>query len=981
MHLLCPSLLLLTCNNAPNAQRLRRWPHLDVRIACLWNFFWRLLTMSGCFSWCPLCSSSDSTTRTKAVTSQHASDDDGSMPTTEMYALSGGKALASTLKDLSGVIPVPLLGEFMKLAIGVIEACEEATVVEEKVTELQARVYNLTLLILDKVPAGSSANEELQSSIEKLQDILKNIIQELNGIKEQKKWLLVFFRDMNKERVDRCLNHVETAMEQFTISHQLRVEELLDKIKSKFSDVSAQLSGARAQLSDIGTTVDRIERVVKSACEPHNAPETLSRQDMPPAQRIFYGREKDVDAIVSFLSREDTSRVCITGAGGMGKTSVALAVIHNSAVKDLFPSYRFWVPCVEAKSADLLRRILYTQLRITADSYDSLDPLIKELSSSEERRVLLLDNFETPWLSGENQDKIRDILVRLTELPHIALIVTMASQFPPSDDSVEWKHRPLLPLDAVAARETFKRLYPGAANAPKLDELLTAIGHIPLAITLLAADGKHSQATPKDLLKGWKKAGTEINSTMDRRIGLSVQRVESKPEAFQLLAILSMLPAGTTGNNLRWWAPTLISHPVAVVALRTAALVEQEEGNDFGISRIFLRPTIQAYMAQQNRISMEVQQQVHEACYKFVLEHKSIPDDAKFKGDLRELADEETNIQGLLMQIGADNIPANALDALIAFALYQSWRKPSTVVALHALEIASAAQDGRRVAEAHQCLGKIFFKLDRFEEAGQHFEAARKCFKTLPGGVDRLRAGECSMKLAETWMWTRAGTGADNEIHSLVLEAQADLSHDASNRYHVAHGLRGVGHFLWWETRRDEALEMLSAAKAIFEELECPASTAECLYLMGICYARRNEYQKALVIYKEGLAAAEERGDIELILRLVERLAGSLIALSFHDKAFDHIERALTIGQALGSPLSIAQDLELLGYNCAARMDLRGAQTAYKGARAQYAGISSSTTPLGWRDEARCVANLKKLEDMSEIDENVFPELAKPDTL
>ncbi|KAJ7458015.1 hypothetical protein B0H11DRAFT_1738030 [Mycena galericulata] len=902
-----------------------------------------------------------------------------------MYALRGGKALALTLKDLSGVIPVPLLGEFMKLAIGVIEACEEATAVEEKVKQLQQRVYSLTLLMLDKVPVASSANEDLQASIKKLQGIMENIIQELNGIKEQKKWLLIFFRDMNKDRVDRCLNHVDTAMEQFTISHNLRVEDLLDKIKSKFSDmsaqlsgVSAQLSGANAQLSDINTKVDRL---VKNSSQPHNAPETVSRQDMPLAQRIFYGREGVIDDVVSFLSREDTSRVCITGAGGMGKTSVALAVIHKPAVKDLFPNYRFWVPCVEAKSADLLRRILYTQLRITADSYDSLDPLIKELNSSTERRLLLLDNFETPWLSGESQDKITDILVRLTVLPHIALIVTMASQFPPSEDSVEWQHCPLLPLDAGAARDTFERLYPGAANAPKLDELLTAVGHIPLAITLMAADGKHLKTSPKDLLKEWKKAGTDINSTMDRRIGLSVQRVESNPDAYKLLSILSMLPAGTTGNNMRRWAPTLPSHSAALLALSTAALIEQDDGDDFGSSRIFLRPTIQAYMAQQSRISAEVQQQVHEACYTFVLERKSIPDDAKFKGDLLELADEETNIQGLLMQIGADNIPVNALDALIAFALYQSWRKPSTAVALHALEVASAAQDSRHVAEAHQCLGNIFFKLDRYDKASQHFEEARNRFRTLPIEENRLRAGECSMKLAETWMWTRADNGAHDEIQSLVLEAQADLSHDASNRYHVAHGLRGVGYFLWWKKRRHEALEMLSAAKAIFEELECPASTAECLYIMGICYARRNEYKKALVVYEEGLAAAEKTGDIELILRVLERLAGGLIALSFHDKAFGPIERALSIGQALGSPLSIAQDLELLGYNCAATMDLRGAQTAYEGARAQYAGISSTTTPFGWVDVKRCVANLKKMEDMDKINENAFLELEKPDPL
>ncbi|KAJ7457975.1 hypothetical protein B0H11DRAFT_1818070 [Mycena galericulata] len=902
-----------------------------------------------------------------------------------MYALRGGKALASTLEDLSGFIPVPFLGDFMKVSIAVLEACEAstclATTIEENVKELQDRVYSLTLIIVDKVPVGSSADENLQGSINKLQSyvaftistlvltgtdsILKNIIGELNEIKQQRKWLLVFFRDVNKERVAKCLNHVNTAMEQFTMSHQLRVEELLDKIKSKYSDVSAQLSGARAQLSDIDTKVDRIEQAVKSTNNPHNAPQTFPRQDMSAAHRIFFGRQSVVTDIASLLSREDTSRVCITGVGGMGKTSVALAVVHSPAVKDIFPNYRFWVPCVEALSADLLRRILYTQLRITADSYDSLDPLIKELSSSKERRLLLLDNFETPWLSGDNQDKITDILVRLTALPHIALIVTMASQFPPSEESVEWQHRPLLPLDAAAARDTFQRLYPGTANAPKLDELLTAVGHIPLAITLMAADGKHSQATPKDLLKEWRKAGTEMNSTMDCRIGLSVQQVESNPDAFELLAILSLLPAGTTGDNLRWWAPTLTSHPAAVVALRTAALIEQDDSGDFGSSRIFLRPTIQSYMAQKSRISTNVQKQVHEACYRFVLERKSIPDDANFRRDLQELAGEETNIQGLLMQINASDMRLHALDALIAFALYQSWTKPSTVVATHALGLASAAKDSRRVAEAHECLGKIFLKLDRYEDACQHFEDARRYFKESHCGADRIRAGDCSMQLADGWRRIWKST---DEVRALVYEAQADLSHDASDEYHIALGLLGVGYFLWWEGSTSASLETLSGAKRLLETLDrsTPASIAWCLYLMGRCHAQGRNYSTALSTAKQGLVKAEEAGDDDLIWNTLNRTAMYLMMLSSHDESLDFVQRSLSLSRALGAPLSTAQDLELLGYNCAAKMDLQGARAAYEAARVHFASIAD--TEIGESGQARCSDNLVKMEGMEDGD-------------
>lgn len=41
-------------------------------------------------------------------------------------------------------------------------------------------------------------------------------------------------------------------------------------------------------------------------------------------------------------------------------------------------------------------RILYTQLRVTAGSYNSLDTLINELETFKKQRVLLLDKPEAP---------------------------------------------------------------------------------------------------------------------------------------------------------------------------------------------------------------------------------------------------------------------------------------------------------------------------------------------------------------------------------------------------------------------------------------------------------------------------------------------------------------------------------------------------------------------------------------------------------
>ncbi|KAF7333675.1 Kinase-like protein [Mycena sanguinolenta] len=711
--------------------------------------------------------------------------------------------------------------------------------------------------------------------------------------------------------------------------------------------------------------LDGIVDTVKHFSHPHNA--TAHREDMRLLPPVFLGRDVLVQKIALLLAAQGTSRVCITGVGGMGKTSVAVAVTESSMIRNIFPKeYIFWVPCITAKSSDLLRRILYTQLRITAETYDSLDPLIAELDESQEPRLLLLDNFETPWLSGPDPLEVGHILRRLAALPHIALLVTMTSGVTP--EGIEWEHIPLPALEPAAARVVFKKTYRGAAGGleltgdeTQLDNVLESIGHIPLAITLMATCGGHLGASPDDLLVDWRKAGTEMLSaggkgrlSMNDTIGLSMERgVSSDPNAFRLLAILSMLPAGTTGENLlKWWAPTTrTSTHAAVQILRTAALIELEGDGHLPTSRIFVRPTIQSYMSHQDRIPANIREQVYDACYNFVLHHKSIPDDHKFKSDLDALASEEINIQGLLMEIPVDAPRPNAVDALIAFSLYQSWTKPSTVVASHALAVARGVYDdpcvsdrnaaARRVAAAHQSLGKSLFMLDRYHEARTHFEEAAARFKDLPGGADLHSAGEVLMELLDTWMYI--GTKTPYELESLVREAQAHLSHDETDKYHVACGLLRFGAFLLWANHPD-TLETLSNANAILEDLDYPASTAECLFFMARAYALRGEYNKALAFATDAMVKANHSGEVELEFDIWILIGQCHLTLGSYEKALANFKDSLALARALGAPLNIAQGLERLAYSCAAMMNLPGARVAYQGAQIQYTKIESGVT-------------------------------------
>ena len=328
---------------------------------------------------------------------------------------------------------------------------------------------------------------------------------------------------------------------------------------------------------------------------------------MPFKPEIFHGRDDFVKDIARSLLQEETSRVCILGPGGMGKTSVTLAVVELPVIKERFLGGNcVWVPCIEATSATLFLEILHIQLQVPVDGDKqvTLEKIISALDGSKEPRLILLDNFETPWNApGGTQKQVSDILRKLVMLSHIAIFVTMRGTYPPCD-TIEWQSHIIQPTDKAACRRTFHDINPSSKNDPDVDHLLAALGHMPFAVTLMANLGKRGKSTAKELLEMWYTSGTDMLSvtnspekSMNRSISLSVDSefVKQDPNALPLLAILSLLPAGTTKQNLRWWATPVKMIPSAIATLSDAGLlIENKWENSSSLLRGPRRPVVYA---------------------------------------------------------------------------------------------------------------------------------------------------------------------------------------------------------------------------------------------------------------------------------------------------------------------------------------------------------------------------------------------------
>ncbi|KAJ7721978.1 P-loop containing nucleoside triphosphate hydrolase protein, partial [Mycena olivaceomarginata] len=274
----------------------------------------------------------------------------------------------------------------------------------------------------------------------------------------------------------------------------------------------------------------------------------------PAAPKIFHGRESEFKDLVDILLA-DRARVAILGPGGMGKTTLAMAALHDPKVADKYPTCYF-ISCESAHRSDSLVAIIASYIGLEA-SHALGGAVIHHLSTAPPC-LIILDNFETPWEPVEGRAKVEEFLSLLTDVPHVALLITMRGAERPS--KVQWTHpflHPLMPLTPTAARQTFIDIADEVHDNAEVDQLLGITDNVPLAVQLVAtlAASEGCKAT----LERWKLERTTLLSTgYDKRsnleisiiLSLSSPRMLSSPHAVELLSLMSLLSDGISDLDL-----------------------------------------------------------------------------------------------------------------------------------------------------------------------------------------------------------------------------------------------------------------------------------------------------------------------------------------------------------------------------------------------------------------------------------------------
>jgi predicted ATPase len=265
------------------------------------------------------------------------------------------------------------------------------------------------------------------------------------------------------------------------------------------------------------------------------APASLGGTNLPVQPTPFVGRESELAEALALLRDSQVRLLTLTGAGGSGKTRLALQLAAEAASE--YPDGVFWVPLQALRDPELVEPTIAQTIGATHELALHLAP---------KRALLLLDNFEHVISAAH---KLGELCARL---PSLKLLVTSRE---PLHLAAEREY-PVLPLREHEAVTLFgdraRAVKPDFAEAHAVLEICRRLDCLPLALELAAARVK--VLSTEDLLRrldkrlplltGGPRDAPERQRTLRATIAWSYELLT--PDAQRVFAGLAVFTGGCT---------------------------------------------------------------------------------------------------------------------------------------------------------------------------------------------------------------------------------------------------------------------------------------------------------------------------------------------------------------------------------------------------------------------------------------------------
>ena len=556
--------------------------------------------------------------------------------------------------------------------------------------------------------------------------------------------------------------------------------------------------------------------------------------------RACFGRDELIKKIVSLA--ESLTPITLIGPGGIGKTSIALAVLHHSRIKERFSDNRRFIRCDQfpASLPNFLRR-LSKVIGAGVENPEDLTSLRPFLSSKE--IFVVLDNAESILdPQGVSGREIYGVVEELSQFDNICLCVTSRiTTIPPGGEALE-----IPTLSMEAAHDAFYGIYKDSGRSDSVNKILKQLDFHPLSVTLLATVAFENKWDDNRLVREWEQRQTGVLQTGHNRslagtIELSLASPMFKdlgPDARGLLEVVAFFPKGVNENNLVWLFPTVSNGTTIFDKFCTLSLTYRSRGfiKMLAPLRDYLRPK-DPKLSPLLRTTKER--------YFTRMSVTLDPDEPGFK-DARWIALEHVNVEHLLdvfTSISADS--EEIWNACANFMQHLYWHKKRQTMLRAKIE---------GLPDDHPSKPVCLLQLSRL-------------FQSVGNNVERRRL------LA----------------HALRLERERGDNHQVARTLMY---LSDANRLLYL---REEGIQQAGEALEIFEGLGSTIEQAECLNALARLLHQGKQFDAAEAAASRAIVLLPDKGQEFRVCQSHRALGGIYRSKREREKAIHHFEIALRI--------------------------------------------------------------------------------------
>lgn len=693
------------------------------------------------------------------------------------------------------------------------------------------------------------------------------------------------------------------------------------------------------------------------------AARTLPRHNLPTLLTPFVGREAERVEIARLLSNADCRLLTLVGAGGIGKTRLAIRAAEDRANEFLHGVC--FVPLASVTGRDALITTLAEHLGCNVEGARDLQARLLNFLRDREM-LLVLDNFEHLLA---HTDLVIEILQRA---PLVKILVTSRArlnlqaewlfevqglEYPPTDSVISDQRSAVESYSAIqlflqSARRVSPHFELTEADTPYLARICRFLQGMPLGIELAAATireytlptiARQIEAN-LDFLTTTMRDVPEAHKSLRAVFEYSWNLLRDDERA--ALAQLSVF-----GNG--WTERAAIQ--IADIAPRTlASLVDKFLVRRESDGRYAMLETIRQFAAEKLSENARVGYTTRERHSSYYAEFLRERFEGLRRGQVQTLAQVTEEIENVraawqwMTTHGKFEHIATALDGLALFYDTRNWFQEGEVMlrqavqALSATELPASAERQRLLGKALVWQGVFAFRLAKFSHAEELLHAGLAIARALNQGSDMAfalnnlgnvadRMGDLSRTIeflresvarareaGDVWEETRALNNLGYALHlrGETIEAQHILEETLARRRQlgdqpgIARTLINLGLIAAAAADKySQAEKYYRESLAIFRALDVRMGMAICLNNLGYLAYRQRQYAQARDLYQQALALRREMADQWGVAIALENLGMVACATGEYAQAREYLHDALRIAVEIQATRCIVETL------------------------------------------------------------------------